>query len=160
MKPFADSSEQNKLPILNVLRKYLPDAEQVLEIGSGTGQHAVFFSREFPHLHWHASDRVENHPGITAWIEEASLANLYGPHLLDVDQEDWPRQEYDAVFSAIPHTSWAGQVSKTCFEGWAVFSDPMESSVCMVLSITTAVTPVIAMPILMYGSSNVIPKVA
>lgn len=100
MKPFADSSEQNKLPILNVLRKYLPDAEQVLEIGSGTGQHAVFFSREFPHLHWHASDREENHPGITAWIEEASLANLYGPHLLDVDQDDWPRQEYDAVFSA------------------------------------------------------------
>jgi cyclopropane fatty-acyl-phospholipid synthase-like methyltransferase len=100
MKPFAESSEQNKLPILEVLKHYLPDAQRVLEIGSGTGQHAVFFSKEFPNLHWHASDREENHPGILAWLQEAKLENLYGPKLLDVNQADWPNQEYDAVFSA------------------------------------------------------------
>lgn len=100
MKPFAESSEQNKQPILEVLLHYLPQATRVLEIGSGTGQHGVFFSQQFPHLEWHASDREEHHPGIRAWMDEAGRDNLLGPHCLDVNQSDWPEHAYDAVFSA------------------------------------------------------------
>lgn len=100
MKPFAESSEQNKLPILEVLKRYLSDAESVLEIGSGTGQHAVFFAGQFPTLQWYTSDLEENHAGILAWIEEAGLSNVHAPILLDVRQKDWGSQKFDALFSA------------------------------------------------------------
>jgi cyclopropane fatty-acyl-phospholipid synthase-like methyltransferase len=100
MKPFAESSEQNKLPILEVLKHYFSDVESVLEIGSGTGQHGVFFARQFPWLQWYTSDLKENHAGIHAWLEEARLANIHAPMCLDVNQGNWGDQEYDAIFSA------------------------------------------------------------
>ncbi|MCG6887455.1 MAG: class I SAM-dependent methyltransferase [Proteobacteria bacterium] len=100
MKPFSESCEQNKQPILEVLQQHLASARRVLEIGSGTGQHAVFFAAQLPHLHWLASDVPANHPGIDAWIGEAGLANLSGPLALDVNQPDWPVVDCDAVFSA------------------------------------------------------------
>ncbi|MCG6936519.1 MAG: class I SAM-dependent methyltransferase [Proteobacteria bacterium] len=100
MKPFSESCEQNKQPILEVLQQHLASARRVLEIGSGTGQHAVFFAAQLPHLHWLASDVPANHPGIDAWMGEAGLANLSGPLALDVNQPDWPVVDCDAVFSA------------------------------------------------------------
>lgn len=100
MKPFAESSEQNKFPILAVLQRYCADASTVLEIGSGTGQHAVFFAEQFPHLTWLASDQLEYHTGIQQWLEESALTNIKGPLLLDVNQEDWPVDKTDFVFSA------------------------------------------------------------
>jgi len=100
MKPFAESSEQNKDPILDVLSKQLAHAKTVLEIGSGSGQHAVYFARHLPHLHWQTSDVAENHSGIQQWIDEADLANLAPPLELDVSQPLWPAREIDAVFSA------------------------------------------------------------
>ena len=100
MKPFADSSEQNKMPILTVLEQYFHDAESVLEIGSGTGQHAVFFAEQFSHLTWVASDQAEYHDGITMWLNDISLTNVQGPLLLDVNQQQWPVETTDAVFSA------------------------------------------------------------
>jgi len=100
MKPFAESSEQNKTPILAVLQRYCVDASTVLEIGSGTGQHAVFFAGQFPHLTWLASDKAENHAGIQIWLEESALSNIEGPLLLDVNQDAWPVEEVDFVFSA------------------------------------------------------------
>jgi cyclopropane fatty-acyl-phospholipid synthase-like methyltransferase len=100
MKPFSESCEQNKQPILEVLQQHLASARRVLEIGSGTGQHAVFFAAQLPHLHWLASDVPANHPGIDAWIGEAGLANLSGPLALDVNQPDWPVVDCDAVISA------------------------------------------------------------
>ncbi len=100
MKPFSESCEQNKQPILAVLREALADSSAVLEIGSGTGQHAVFFARELPYLTWYTSDRLEYHPGIRAWLEEAGLANVHGPAELDARQREWPAVEVDAVFSA------------------------------------------------------------
>ncbi len=100
MKPCAESCEQNKRPILGVLEQYLPASRLVLEIGSGTGQHAVFFAAAFPHLRWLASDVPENHPGIRAWLEEAALPNLEGPLPLDVNQSEWPVSRVDTVFSA------------------------------------------------------------
>jgi cyclopropane fatty-acyl-phospholipid synthase-like methyltransferase len=100
MKPFAESSEQNKISILAVLKKYCENKKSVLEVGSGTGQHAVFFGEQFPQLNWISSDQAEYHAGIKMWLDESSLPNLDGPLLLDVNQKDWPVIEVDVVFSA------------------------------------------------------------
>ena len=100
MKPFAESSEQNKVPIHEVLKRYYHNIETVLEIGSGTGQHAVFFAEQFPDLTWLTSDQAENHEGIKMWLAESSLPNIDGPLLLDVNQTSWPEIKMDAVFSA------------------------------------------------------------
>lgn len=100
MKPFAESSEQNKMPIYAVLKRYYHNIETVLEIGSGTGQHAVFFAQQFPNLTWFTSDQAEYHGGIQMWLDESSLPNIDGPLLLDVNQTSWPVIKMDAVFSA------------------------------------------------------------
>lgn len=98
--PRSPATERNRGPILAVLERILPRAGSVLEIGSGTGQHAAWFAARLPALEWIASDRAENHPGIRAWIEHAGLPNLSGPETLDVAQPDWPVSRVDAVFSA------------------------------------------------------------
>jgi cyclopropane fatty-acyl-phospholipid synthase-like methyltransferase len=100
MKPFAESSEQNKHAILTVLQQEFAQSQSVLEIGSGTGQHAVFFAQQLPHLHWHASDVAEYLPGISQWLSEYTGNNLLGPYPLDVTQPKWPVTQVDAVFSA------------------------------------------------------------
>lgn len=100
-KPFAEASEQNKTPILAVLEPRFASASKVLEIGGGTGQHAVFFAARMPHLHWQCSDRAENLPGIRQWIADAGLANVPPPVELDVTRKrDWPSGPFDAAFSA------------------------------------------------------------
>ena len=99
MKPFSEACEENKEPILKVLRRLFAEASRVLEVGSGTGQHAVHFAQALPHLHWQTSDRLENHPGISAWLEEYALPNTGLPLALDVSG-CWPQQTFDAVFSA------------------------------------------------------------
>jgi cyclopropane fatty-acyl-phospholipid synthase-like methyltransferase len=101
MKPFAESCEQNKLPILTVLRNEFTTVKQVLEIGSGTGQHAVLFARELPHLVWHTSDVRQHHAGIQAWIDDQGSDNMRSPLTLDVaDTPSWPGCKFDGVFSA------------------------------------------------------------
>lgn len=100
MKPFAESSEQNKSAILPVLRDEFADTRCVLEIGSGTGQHAVFFAAELSHLQWYASDVAENLPGISLWLGESTCDNLHGPLVLDVTQSNWPISHIDGIFSA------------------------------------------------------------
>ncbi|OOZ40308.1 DUF938 domain-containing protein [Solemya elarraichensis gill symbiont] len=99
-KPWSESCDQNREPILEVIRPLLSESGSILEIGSGTGQHAVFFAKHLPHLQWHASDQSDYHAGISMWIEEAGLPNVHGPYQLDVMQESWPRLDLDAVFSA------------------------------------------------------------
>lgn len=100
MKPFSESCEQNKQPILDILSKEFAYAERVLEIGSGTGQHAVFFAAELPHLDWQTSDVAEYHPGILAWQADSGLDNVRAPLHLHVTEDHWPDTQYDAVFSA------------------------------------------------------------
>jgi len=100
MKPFSEACEQNRQPILEVLRVELAGCRDVLEIGSGTGQHAVFFGTQFPHIRWQTSDVAGAHAGIRAWLDEAQLDNVLPPLPLDVCSDDWPAQTYDAVFSA------------------------------------------------------------
>jgi cyclopropane fatty-acyl-phospholipid synthase-like methyltransferase len=98
-KPHAPSCERNREPILEVLRDHFMDRHTVLEIGSGTGQHAVFFAVALPHLTWQCSDLGENLVGINAWRDEASLSNLPPPMELDANLP-WPVLQFDAIFSA------------------------------------------------------------
>ena len=98
-KPFAPHCERNKEPILAVLQSYFADRHRVLEVGSGTGQHAVFFAPAFPNAVWQTSDLEENLPGIRLWVQEAALPNLPPPLLLDVAGK-WPQQRFDAAFTA------------------------------------------------------------
>jgi cyclopropane fatty-acyl-phospholipid synthase-like methyltransferase len=98
-KPHAPSCDRNREPLLTVLRDHFTDRRQVLEIGSGTGQHAVYFAAALPHLTWQASDRAEHLPGIRAWLDEALLPNTPPPLELDVSGP-WPQGRFDGVFSA------------------------------------------------------------
>jgi SAM-dependent methyltransferase len=98
-KPWSAACERNRGPILAVLRDAFADRRHVLEIGSGTGQHAVHFAAAMPWLTWRASDRAENLPGIRAWLEDAALPNTPPPLVLDVTGA-WPATRFDAVFSA------------------------------------------------------------
>lgn len=100
-KPHAPATARNREPILAVLREYFADRRHVLEIGSGTGEHAVFFAAALPQLVWQPSDLPANHPGIRSWLAEAGLPNLREPLALDVARDaDWPDERFDAVFSA------------------------------------------------------------
>jgi len=99
-KPFAESCVQNRDPILAVLREWFADRSAVLEIGSGTGQHAVYFGAALPHLRWQTADVVPHHAGILAWLNEAALPNVLPPLALDVSHTEWRSGRYDAIFSA------------------------------------------------------------
>ncbi len=96
-RPYAESAEQNKQVIFDAIKSYLQG--EVLEIGSGTGQHAVHFAAQLPDLRWQTSDLAANLPGIEAWIEESGLENLLPPIALDVNA-DWPDHRYDLVYTA------------------------------------------------------------
>jgi hypothetical protein len=104
---FSPACERNKLPILQLLRVWLPAHARVLEVGSGSGQHAVYFCQQLGGLQWQPSDRAEYLLDLVERIAlegQAGLApgaNLAAPLGLDVDRaEQWPCQRYEAVFSA------------------------------------------------------------
>lgn len=99
-KLYSEACERNKRPILSVLRGVFSEARTVLEIGSGTGQHAVYFSRHLPHLRWQPSDLGTHFSSIEAWAAEAALPNLLSPLVLDVAQRPWQTEVVDGVFSA------------------------------------------------------------
>ncbi len=105
MKPFSESCVQNREPIFNIIQPLFENSKNLLEIGSGTGQHAVYFAKEMPHLSWQTSDLEENHEGINQWLNEAQLSNIKPPvSLAACDQQAWTSLDgsgkYDAIFSA------------------------------------------------------------
>jgi cyclopropane fatty-acyl-phospholipid synthase-like methyltransferase len=109
-KPFSPACERNREPIFSVLQAHFADRRRVLEIGSGTGQHAAYFAAALPYLVWQASDRSENIPGIQMWLDEAALPNTPAPLEFDVATQQTPllrersatiqAPSYDAIFSA------------------------------------------------------------
>jgi len=99
-KPFSQACENNQQPIFQVLQAVLASSRHVLELGSGTGQHAVYFAPRLSHLIWQTSDLAVNHSGINAWIDEYPAENLCRPVVLDVDRQPWPVTDADAVFTA------------------------------------------------------------
>ena len=100
MLPFSEACERNKEPILGVLRDCFADRTQVLEIGSGTGQHAVHFTRHLTHLTWHPTEQLSYLPDLAARVQLEGHPNLRPPTLLDVRQSVWPVRSVDAVFTA------------------------------------------------------------
>lgn len=97
---FSQACENNQEPILQVLSEYFASATKVLEIGSGTGQHAVYFAPRLPHLTWQCSDVVENHESILAWQTHSPSVNVVAPLEFCVGQHAWPIAGADAVFTA------------------------------------------------------------
>lgn len=99
-KPTSPSVERNREPILSVLQEYGNLEGRLLEIGSGTGEHAIFFGEKFPKLHWVTSDIPENHGGIKTWLQEVKLPNVHGPEKLVIGVDDFPKGSFDYVFTA------------------------------------------------------------
>ncbi len=108
-KPYAAAAENNKNAILAALTEPLSGASRVLEIGAGTGQHAVHFARALPHLAWQTSDLATEVAGIRMWCDEAALPNLPSPLILDVRERPWPVGEVDAVYAAntVHYMAWS-----------------------------------------------------
>ena len=102
-KRYAPATLRNREPIRDVLRQVLPARGRVLEIGSGNGEHAVFFAASFPHTTWQPTDAdPECLASIAAWTAEAGLPNLRPPVRLDVEDRSWTAladQVFDAVVS-------------------------------------------------------------
>lgn len=98
--PRAPATARNRDPILSVLADELVDARSVLEIGSGTGEHAVHFAPRLDWLEWQPSDRNDNLTGIRRWLDARPAPNLHPPIELDVNSPPEIGQGFDAVFSA------------------------------------------------------------
>lgn len=102
-KPFSQACENNQQVILDILTRVFTHTKHVLEIGSGSGQHAVFFARNLTHLTWQTSDLAINHQGINMWLDENALPNLQRPMVLDLNKT-WPmpnhHQQVDSVYTA------------------------------------------------------------
>lgn len=116
-RQFSAACERNKDPILTILRDVFADRRHVLEIGSGTGQHAVYFGARLPWLVWQTSDLPQNHASIVAWQQEARLPNVLPPLALDAGSRDWPAGPYDAVFTANTCHIMAWQEVQAMFAG-------------------------------------------
>ncbi|MBK6659142.1 MAG: DUF938 domain-containing protein [Proteobacteria bacterium] len=99
-RPFNPAAERNKAPILTVIERYLLRARMVLEIGAGSGQHALFLAAQLPHLRWQASERPSQVAGLRENLAGAGLANLCPAIALDVQREPWPLAVVDAVYAA------------------------------------------------------------
>lgn len=100
-KPFSPACERNREPIRQALADILLATDRhVLEVGSGTGQHAVYLASCFPHLVWHTSDRRENHAGIRAWIADSGVHNVCPPVTYEVAVDEFPTVDADMVFTA------------------------------------------------------------
>lgn len=99
--PYSQASENNKLAILDVFKRYLSNRKSMLEIGGGTGQHAVFFAAQFPLLQWQSTDIPENVDSLNLRLTLAKLENVPPAYSLNVDDLDWQCQEnHDVIFTA------------------------------------------------------------
>ena len=101
MKPFSQACERNRIPILKVMQGLITsDDQRLLEVGSGTGQHAVYLAPHFPHMIWVTSDVKENHEGIKMWLAESGAPNIIGPGEFQVGEDKFPNGNFDVVFTA------------------------------------------------------------
>lgn len=116
-KPFSQACENNKQPILERIRDTFTSPGTILEIGTGTGQHAVHFASALPHLEWQPSDRPGASGHCLGWIEDAALANILPPVELDVASGNWPVGAIDGAYSANTAHIMAWEEVKAMFDG-------------------------------------------
>jgi cyclopropane fatty-acyl-phospholipid synthase-like methyltransferase len=114
-KPYSESCEQNKDVILSCIQPYLSNGASILEVGSGTGQHAVYFASLNPQIEWQPSDRAKNLQGIKAWIADSKCSNISAVIELDV-LEQWPNDCYDVIFTANSLHIMSSEAVKKCLE--------------------------------------------
>jgi SAM-dependent methyltransferase len=117
MLPYSEACERNRGPILAVLREAFADRRRVVEVGAGTGQHAVHFAQNLPHLAWQPTDRAEYLAGLGARIAAEGSPNLATPLELDVLRDPWPAVTGDAVFSANTLHIMSWQAVEALFAG-------------------------------------------
>ncbi len=119
MKQFSPSCERNQAQILAVLRDVLPKVGTMLEIGSGTGQHAVYFAAHLPKLDWQPTDLPENFASIRAWAAEAALPNLRAPVVLDLLAPASPTIDAQAIvcINTIHIVAWRGVENLFAYAG-------------------------------------------
>ncbi len=129
-KTYSQACENNKAPILEIIREVFCQLVTVWEIGSGTGQHACYFASELPYLIWQPTDLAENHPGINAWRDEARLSNLNQPLVLDVTNAVWPCEGMDAVFTANTLHIMSWQNVEILFDRLQTYLNPL-AKVCI-----------------------------
>lgn len=102
-KPFSQACENNRQPIYDVLKDTFADKKTILEIGSGTGQHAVFMAPRMHHLQWQTSDLSENVDGINRWIDDEKVVNVLRPLEIDIEKH-WPNtgllKNFDGLYTA------------------------------------------------------------
>lgn len=98
-KPFSPSADRNKEPILEALRHEVFTNQRVLEIGSGTGQHACFIGAALPGIIWQPTELKQNIPAIEHWINENNIENVLSPKELDVNVCPWPKLKADVCFT-------------------------------------------------------------
>lgn len=97
--PFAPACERNKGPILEILRAHLPERGELLELGAGTGQHAVYFAAGLPGWQWRPTELPDRLTGLAARIEREGGGNLAAPEALDILNGPWPEGKVDAVLT-------------------------------------------------------------
>lgn len=96
-KPFSAAAERNHKFISAVLRQILTDNGVILEIGSGTGQHAAYLAKDFPAYQWQPTDLQERLDDINKWVAESGASNVLPARVLDLGNENWPVESADAI---------------------------------------------------------------
>jgi cyclopropane fatty-acyl-phospholipid synthase-like methyltransferase len=100
-KPYSPACDRNKDPILNVLKDVITDDDRrLLEIGSGTGQHAVHMAPHFPRLEWYPTDLSKNLKGMSLWFDEFKIASIQKPTRMEVGKDELPKLKFDIIFTA------------------------------------------------------------
>lgn len=123
-KPFSQACENNKKPILDVISRYFGPGDRILEVGSGTGQHALYFCEKLPDLSWIPSEIPANLPVIEAGLAGEVPSNLLPVQTLDVRDESWPGDALDGLFSANCLHIMAADLVPDFFRGAAVVLQP------------------------------------
>ena len=116
-KPYSPAADRNKDFILEVLKQYITTEGRLIEIGSGSGQHAVHMAKSLPDVQWVTTDQPEYHEGINAWVEEAKLSNLHGPKKLTIGTDDFPdKKPFNFAYSANTLHIMSWKECKTLFK--------------------------------------------
>jgi len=123
--PFSQACERNKDVILSVIKHYLADGDSVLEVGSGTGQHALYFASALPNLSWQMSDQFEYLDGLEAQLLNTPTANVIAPIELDVTRSNWNTGGviFDAIYTANTFHIMSWEVVQAFFDGLRQVSD-------------------------------------